>query len=117
MLTLDLDKCKDLRPCRQVYQAGDAYCAMGKIFLALGFPIPVLTDSMHVTSKETNDFIVAVGREVNNMAWAKEVSDMNDSLEGNLRDNHERAFRLGVDYVLRSKLVQLKQDKALQGVR
>ena len=107
MLILDLDKCKDLKSCRAVYRAGDSYCAMGKLLYGLDMQIPYMSDGYHIASDKVNDFIVEVGKNINNMRWMQEVTDINDA-PGDLRENSEKAFRLAVNYVLQSGLVQLK---------
>src|SRR5271166_834847 len=106
--TLDLDKCKNLPACRGQYTTGTSYCALGKLFVGLGLPVPTVTEEgIIIGSSQSSDFIVAVGKAINDLDWISKVTNINDSKDGNLRDNHERAFRLAYNTVMESGLVTL----------
>ena len=111
MYELDLDKYKDLPPIRHVYSAGGSYCALAKLMVACGVepPTPFGEGGFYQSSPATADFISGITSKVQNKNWAREVMEINDA-DGDLRVNHERAFRLAVNTAVESGLVKLKNS-------
>jgi hypothetical protein len=111
MYTIDLDKFKDAPPCRFHYQAGEAYCALGKLMASCGLELPIpFGDGIHETPPATKTFLEGIGHKVTNKSWMTEVMTINDSWEGTLKDNHEKAFRLAVNTAIDSGLVTIKKQ-------
>lgn len=106
---LDLSKIDGVPGCRGSYKVGDSYCAIGKIFKSLSLPVPVMLDDCiwHV-EEATGEFVKLMDEKLGTVNWIKDISDINDSSEGNPRKNHEIALNKAIDLVLSTGIVEEK---------
>lgn len=82
---------------------------MAKIIKGVGLEVPQSDpDGLQYWPEESARFVKDVSIALNDPGWTCDITRLNDSVKGNFRDNHTRAFCLGVERLLRSGIVALK---------
>lgn len=100
--------------CRHVYVAGDSYCAVGKFCSALlgqdVFKANLEVRGMDMALKGPPLELLKAMRD-KGLKWIN-YSDINDSDEGSLEDNHRKALRALFQDCLAAGILELEDDVA-----
>lgn len=100
--------------CRHVYVAGDSYCAVGKFCSALlgqdVFKANLEVRGMDMALKGPPLELLKTMRD-KGLKWIN-YSDINDSDEGSLEDNHRKALRALFQDCIAVGILELEDDVA-----
>lgn len=101
--------------CRHVYVAGDSYCAVGK-FCAMVLGQNTFRSNIEFigefvrASGPAEQLLLSIETSMGKK-WTK-YTDMNDSYDGSLQDNHRKALRALLQDALAAGFIELEDDVA-----